>query len=194
MTTHPDLAAQWSDLLNAGGPGVLTTGSHVKAWWRCPTDPRHLWRSMISNRVNGRTGCPYCAHTRPTPTTSLAGVAPHLLGDWHPTRNSALSPTDVLHHTGTPVWSQCPDGHEWAASPANRLTGTGHGCPDCAARNRPPAAASPPDRPSNRPRELAEDSSPARPQPDRPRPDRQRPTGPPPAEHRAARADRGLLG
>jgi len=86
---------------------------------------------------------PYPAH----PTTSLAGTAPHLLGDWHPTRNGDLSPTDVLPHSRTPVWWQCPEHHEWAAAPGNRLTGTGHGCPDCAAHARlpvhhQPAAAS----------------------------------------------------
>ena len=138
VTTHPDLAAQWSDLLNGGGPGILTTGSHVKAWWRCPTDPRHLWRARIASRVNGRTGCPYCAHTRPTPATCLAATAPQLIPEWHPTRNGDLSPTDVLPYSNVPVWWQCVEHHDWATTPAHRLVGTGHGCPDCATRNRPP--------------------------------------------------------
>ncbi len=138
VTTRPDLAAQWSDLLNAGGPGIITTGSGIKAWWRCPTDPTHLWRAAIGTRVSGQTGCPYCAHKRPTPTTCLAAAAPHLVRDWHPTRNGALSPTDVLPHSATPVWWKCPDGHEWAIAPMTRLAGTGTGCPDCAAHNRPP--------------------------------------------------------
>ena len=138
ITTRPDLTAQWSHLLNGGGPGTLTTGSGIKVWWRCPTDPTHLWRAAIGNRVRGRTGCPYCAHTLPTPTTCLAAVAPHLLPTWHPTRNGALSPTDVLPYSATPLWWQCPHGHEWAIAPMTRLAGTGTGCPDCAAHNRPP--------------------------------------------------------
>ncbi len=136
--TRPDIAAQWSDPLNGGGPGTITTGSHLKAWWVCPADPTHLWRAAVGNRVRGQTGCPYCAHKRPTPTTCLAAAAPHLIPDWHPERNGALSPTDVLPYSGTPVWWQCSEHHEWAASPAARLTGTGHGCPDCAAAARPP--------------------------------------------------------
>ena len=52
--TRPDLAAQWSNLLNGGGPGTLTTGSGVKAWWRCP----------------------YCAHKRPTPPRVPARPGP----------------------------------------------------------------------------------------------------------------------
>ncbi len=136
ISTSPDLAAQWSDLLNDGGPGTITTGSKLKAWWRCPTDSRHLWRAPIRSRVVGQTGCPYCAHKRPTPATCLAAAAPQLLGEWHPDRNGALSPTDVLPRSNTPVWWRCPAGHEWATPPATRLAG--RGCPDCAARNRPP--------------------------------------------------------
>ena len=136
VTTRPDLAAQWSDLLNAGGPGTITTGSKLKAWWRCPTDPTHLWRAPIRSRVVGQTGCPYCAHKLPTPTTCLAAGAPQLLGEWHPDRNGPLSPTDVLPRSNTAVWWRCPDGHEWATTPMTRLAG--RGCPDCAARHRPP--------------------------------------------------------
>ena len=69
---------------------------------------------------------------------SLAAVAPHLAAQWHPIRNRDVSPTDVLPRSNTPVWWQCPDHHDWAATPADRLGGTGTGCPDCAARNRPP--------------------------------------------------------
>jgi len=136
VTTRPDLAAQWSFPLNGGGPGTITTGSGIKAWWRCPTHPTHLWRAAIKTRVRGRTGCPYCAHKRPTPTTCLAAAAPQLLGEWHPGRNGVLSPTDVLPRSNTPVWWRCSDGHEWATSPMTRLAG--RGCPDCAARTRPP--------------------------------------------------------
>ena len=142
-TTHPDLTAQWVDVLNGGGPGTLTTGSGIKAWWRCPTDPTHLWRTPVVSRTRGQTGCPFCAHKRPTPTTCLAAAAPDLIPEWHPTRNATLSPTDVLPHSGVPVWWQCPDHHEWVTAPANRLAGAGTGCPDCAARNRPPVRHQP---------------------------------------------------
>jgi len=136
ISTRPDLAAQWSELLNGGGPGTLTTGSKLKAWWRCPTDSTHLWLAGVVTRDRGQTGCPYCAHKRPTPATCLAAVAPQLLGDWHPDRNGALSPTEVLPGSNTPLWWRCRYGHEWAAAPVTRLAG--RGCPDCAARHRPP--------------------------------------------------------
>ncbi len=135
---YPHLRDEWAGDLNGNlDPATVGPGVSRRVWWRCPTDPRHLWRAEIVDRARG-TGCPYCDHKRPTPATCLAAAAPHLLGDWHPERNGALSPTDVLPHSGTPVWWQCPEYHEWAASPANRLTGTGHGCPDCAAAARPP--------------------------------------------------------
>jgi len=150
VATRPDLTAQWSHPLNGGGPGTLTTGSYVQAWWRCPTEPTHLWQARIVDRDHGHTDCPYWAHQRPTPTTCLAAAAPQLLPDWHRTRNGNLSPTDVLPRSAKVVWWQCPDGHEWAAAPTARLAGTGRGCPTCAARNRPPVR--PPDRPRNPPR------------------------------------------
>lgn len=138
VTTRPDLAAQWADPLNGGGPAAITTGSHRTAWWRCPTEPTHLWPARVVDRDHGHTDCPYCAHQLPTPTTCLAAAAPQLLPDWHPTRNGALSPTDLLPRSAVPVWWQCPDGHEWAAAPTARLASPGHGCPACAARARPP--------------------------------------------------------
>jgi len=131
-STRPDVAAQWSEVLNGGGPGVVTSGSHVKAWWCCPADPSHLWCAAVRDRLRADTGCPYCTHKLPTPATSLAGAAPHLLRDWHPTRNTTVSPTDLLAQSATPVWWRCAEHHEWRSTPANRFAG--RGCPDCAAQ------------------------------------------------------------
>jgi len=76
--TRPNLAAQWSDPLNGGGPGTITTGSHLKAWWVCPADPTHLWRTAVGNRVRGNTGCPYCAQTaHPRDVPRRGRPAPH---------------------------------------------------------------------------------------------------------------------
>lgn len=145
-SARPDLAAQWSNVLNVGDPATVMAGSQAKAWWTCPEDPAHLWRAAVANRVRAGTGCPYCAHKRPTPSTCLAAAAPHLTTQWHPDHNATLSPTDLLPQSHTPVWWRCGAHHEWRASPADRLSG--RSCPDCAARRRPlrpPAQTSLPD-------------------------------------------------
>lgn len=127
----PDLAAEWDRELNDGKGEELTTGSKVKAWWRCPLVPAHRWRTSVHARARG-TGCPYCAHRRPAPDTCLATVAPTLAASWHPTLNGDLSPTDVLPGSPRRIWWRCPDGHNWVTSLRARSRGTG--CPYCSRR------------------------------------------------------------
>jgi hypothetical protein len=57
---------------------------------------------------------------------------PHLVEQWHPTRNGDLLPGDVTFGSAKRIWWRCPHGpdHEWP-TPACRRTG-GAGCPFCA--------------------------------------------------------------
>ena len=57
---------------------------------------------------------------------------PHLVEQWHPTRNGDLLPGDVTFGSAKRIWWRCPHGpdHEWP-TPAGRRTG-GAGCPFCA--------------------------------------------------------------
>ena len=130
----PDLVREWVDALNGGPPDAVTAGSDRKAWWRCRSNPAHLWRASVRNRVRQGSGCPFCAHQRVAPETSLAAVRPDLVAEWHPERNLELSPTDVLPHAHREVWWRCGAGHSWRA----RLTARarGDGCPECAAERR----------------------------------------------------------
>lgn len=62
---------------------------------------------------------------------SLLVANPILAGQWHPTRNGDLSPSDVTVSSGKKVWWKCAEGddHEWDAIVANRSKGSG--CPIC---------------------------------------------------------------
>ncbi len=131
---RPDLIAEWDRRLNGGPPGDIVAGSHRRCWWRCAADASHLWRAAVRNRVRHRSGCPYCAHKRPTHTTCLAAVAPALAADWHPEHNEGMSPSDILPYSRQTVWWRCAEGHEWQARVANRMRGTG--CPYCRERRR----------------------------------------------------------
>lgn len=38
----------------------LTAHAGVKVWWKCPTNPRHLWETSVNNRTVNGSGCPEC--------------------------------------------------------------------------------------------------------------------------------------
>ena len=56
---------------------------------------------------------------------------PHLLKEWHPTKNGALDPSTLTFGVAKRIWWQCEKGHEWEARLNNR-TRRGVGCPICA--------------------------------------------------------------
>jgi hypothetical protein len=126
----PELAEEWFDDLNSGPPGHVTSGSGIRAWWRCRVNPAHLWPARVCDRVRG-TGCPYCAGSRPSPERNLAVLYPALVTEWHPTRNGPRSPTQMMPHTEQTGWWRCRNGHEWETRITTR-TRAGTGCPDCA--------------------------------------------------------------
>lgn len=62
---------------------------------------------------------------------SLAIVDPELSRQWHPTKNSHLSPDNFTYGSRQKVWWLCPTcGYSWQASIGNRTT-SGAGCPYC---------------------------------------------------------------
>ncbi len=62
---------------------------------------------------------------------SLAQSHPEIAVEWHPTKNSNLTPNDVTAGSGKKVWWKCPEGldHEWQARIASRQD---QGCAICA--------------------------------------------------------------
>src|SRR3990172_6823241 len=58
LAVNPELAAEWHPTRNgAHPPGLFTSHSGFKAWWRCRRG--HEWTATISHRQNG-SGCPFC--------------------------------------------------------------------------------------------------------------------------------------
>lgn len=57
---------------------------------------------------------------------------PHLLKEWHPTKNRSLKPSDFSFGSNKKVWWLCNQGHEWQAVINLRSRGTG--CPYCSGR------------------------------------------------------------
>lgn len=64
---------------------------------------------------------------------TVANNAPHLVDEWHPTKNGGLSIHDFAFGSAKRVWWQCSLGHEWESIFHTR-TKMGQGCPFCAGK------------------------------------------------------------
>ncbi len=127
-TLEPELAAQWHPTKNGHlRPSDVTLKSHKRVWWIC--EEGHEWQTRVFQRVGGN-GCPVCSNHRVlSGYNDLLTVAPELAAQWHPVRNGGLEPSMVLPRHNSKVWWMCENGHEWQASPNNRMAGCG--CPFC---------------------------------------------------------------
>ena len=45
---------------------------------------------------------------------------PHLVKEWHPTKNGELTPNDITHGSDKKVWWRCPKGHTYDAAISKR--------------------------------------------------------------------------
>ena len=131
-TRYPDLARQWQPTKNGAlTPSDVLPGSHRLVWWLCPNG--HEWRAQVKSRVNG-AGCPICTNRHVlSGDNDLASLYPYIARQWHPTKNGALTPSDVVPGSNQSVWWVCPRGHEWRTQVKSRINGSG--CPVCAGKN-----------------------------------------------------------
>jgi hypothetical protein len=128
----PELVREWDYERNVGlSPSDLSAGSGQTVWWTCARSPDHRWRAKPNNRTHG-TGCPFCANRRVSITNSLAALFPALAAEWHPTRNGAVSPSDIVATSTRVAWWRCRqnEGHEWHATVRDR-TRELTSCPYC---------------------------------------------------------------
>ena len=127
-TTHPELAKEWHPTKNGEiTPQKVTQGSGKKFWWQC--EKGHEWEAVLNGRSDG-SHCPYCSNQKVLPGfNDLATTHPHLLKEWHPTKNKDLSPNTVVSGNKKKVWWKCEHGHEWETEIHNRAKGTD--CPYC---------------------------------------------------------------
>jgi len=56
---------------------------------------------------------------------------PHLVKQWHPTKNGELTPNNLTHGSGKKVWWLCPKSHSYDSTVANRTSKNPTGCPYC---------------------------------------------------------------
>ena len=131
QTENDTLLRQWDTEKNGAlTPHDVTYGSNRKPWWRC--EKSHEWQAAVYTRTAG-AGCPYCAGKRVWHDgNDFSSRYPEIAAEWHPTKNGALSSSDVTPGTHRKVWWKCSAGHEWQAEVKSRVSGCG--CPVCANR------------------------------------------------------------
>lgn len=119
--THPLLAKEafgWD-------PSGFSAGSGQRVSWRCSKN--HSWEAAIYSRTGkSQSGCPICSNRK-----VLEGY--NDLSTTHPEIAKELldtNPTTVISGSNKKLKWQCPQGHIYDSSPANRSQHNS-GCPIC---------------------------------------------------------------
>lgn len=129
--THPHLARQWDKIQNDRGPDEVTEGSSYRASWICKKGPDHKWQAKVIDRVLYETGCPFCSFRKTSVTNVISTVAPHLVSEWHKTKNGKSTPQQERAHSRVARCWKCKKcSHIWKAEPYRRVI-LGSGCPRC---------------------------------------------------------------
>lgn len=126
----PHLVGEWHED-NPQKPMEVAIGSRLQVLWRF-SGCGHVEQLSVKDRALNGQGCPVCAGKRVREDNCLLTVRPAIAAEWHPTRNSPLTPRDVTWSSGKRVWWRCVVNteHSWLAK-VNARTSSGTGCPDC---------------------------------------------------------------
>jgi Probable Zinc-ribbon domain len=142
---RPELLKEWHPSRNGDlDPHKISVGSERTVWWRCSIGDCGLeWRAMVVNRTkHGTLGCRCCAHrlagqrrARADRERSFGALHPHLLDEWHPTKNGDADPYTIKPGSERRLWWRCAYcGRDWQAPPMSRRRSVRGGCPTCAIR------------------------------------------------------------
>jgi hypothetical protein len=120
-TTNPELAAQ----ADGWDPQTVTKGTPSKKQWKC--DQGHSWIASVGSRSGGH-GCPVCASRQVLAGyNDLASVNPEIAA-----QAVGWDPRKIAPKSGKKMLWQCPLGHQYRTTVANRSEGKG--CPFCSGR------------------------------------------------------------
>lgn len=130
---YPEIAKEWHPTKNGHlTPDLFYKGSEFRAWWKC-SKCGYEWETTIKHRTREKaTGCPACSNQILVPgVNDLATTHPNLAKEWHPTKNGALTPQQIITGMGKKFWWKCAKcGYEWTATIVHRKF-SHSGCPKC---------------------------------------------------------------
>ena len=133
---NPELLNEWDYSLNIFDPSKISSGSGVKAYWKCHFG--HTWQAIVSARARRSVGCPECSNetrseratkVRINKTGTLAEKNPKLIEEWDYEVNKNL-PSQYPPRSSKRVGWVCKNGHKWEATIKSRSKGEG-ACPFC---------------------------------------------------------------
>ena len=130
---YPEVAKQWNYEKNLSlKPEMIMPNSNKKVWWKCHKG--HEWQAIVSSRVTGGNGCPYCSGQKVlVGYNDLETTNPEIASEWHPTKNGDLLPTMVSSGSRNSIWWICPICKETYQSAIYHRT-KGNGCPYCSSK------------------------------------------------------------
>ena len=128
QTTHPEIAAEWSEKNLPLKPDEVNAKSRKNVWWKCRKCGNE-WKSVINARVKG-TVCHVCAEREVLAGyNDLATTDSQLLSEWDYEQNK-LKPTEVSRTSAKRAWWKCRHGHSWSMK-INERTILKKGCRIC---------------------------------------------------------------
>ena len=135
-TTNPQIASTWHPNKNQGkSQHEVIAGTAKKYWWTC--EMGHDYLMSGDKRIKG-VGCPVCSNYSVVQgVNDLAHTHPELAQEWNRFRNK-ITASEVVGGSHKKIWWICANGHEWQATPVNRIHGTG--CPSCSLGGFDPSA------------------------------------------------------
>ena len=127
VSDNPVLMAEWDWEKNTAlNPSELSSGSHIKIWWKCSLG--HSWESSVSKRFIGQK-CPYCSGKKALKGyNDLSTTNPELVSEWDFQKND-IPASEFRPMSNKKVWWKCKNGHSWEAAISKRVLG--EGCPIC---------------------------------------------------------------
>lgn len=130
ISENAELMKEWDWERNKDlDPSKLTVGSNKKVWWKC--DLKHEFQMPIKQKKSG-VSCPYCSNRKILiGYNDLQTTHPQLLKEWHPIKNTGLSPTNYKASSSVKIWWKCAKcGYEWKTAIEKRAIRK-HGCLNC---------------------------------------------------------------
>ena len=122
-TLYPEIADEWNYDRNESAPFEYMPKSAKKVWWRCKEG--HEWQAVISNRINNKSGCPYCSGRKAIPgKNDLETLFPSIASEWNYEKNKS-KPNSFLPYSNKKIWWKCENGHEWKSQICDRTSGKG---------------------------------------------------------------------
>jgi DNA-directed RNA polymerase subunit RPC12/RpoP len=122
LANHKNIMKKWNFKKNKLDPNILSINSKKRVWWKC-SECQYEWDATIDAISRGLSKCFKCR--------TMASRYPHLIKEWHFTKNKPLTPYNITHGYNKKVWWKCSKCSTlWQATPNNRGCNSS-GCPEC---------------------------------------------------------------